>query len=227
MAALCWTRTLVLKQLVTTTGPVLMDTEVVGSLLGLCSTGMSNKVLQLWRQRGLLVDYGRGAEPDNSDPFPEVNIGPQFDGLDGPLLKSLMTNKKAPCEECVMVLNKKWLCVDWQAGRRCFVCPRWGILHKPSFKKTTADLQWRILHGAIPWNAFISVVNPAVNLLARDIFLFVCFLFYRDILSNKIYLWYTGYDKRNPKRCTTPELTSEAKMAIYVSRKNKIEDKAA
>lgn len=64
------------------------------------------------------MDYGWGAKPDNSDPFPKVNISTQFDGLDKSLFKSSRTlslpsaNKKAQYKECVKVLNKKWLCVD-------------------------------------------------------------------------------------------------------------------
>lgn len=59
----------------TPAGTTLSDSQAVVSLLGIRSTRVARKVLQLWRERfrgmemSLLVDYNRGAEPDGSDPF--------------------------------------------------------------------------------------------------------------------------------------------------------------
>ena len=43
------------------------------------------------------------------------------------------------------------------------VRPQWRELDKPPLDKRVADLQWRILHGAIAVNAFISVLNQEVG----------------------------------------------------------------
>ena len=82
MAALCRTKTLVLKQLVDAVGPALSDAQAVSHLLGFRSTRVAQRVLELWRQRlsgrerSLLMAYSHGTEPDCSDPFPEVYISP-------------------------------------------------------------------------------------------------------------------------------------------------------
>lgn len=39
----------------------------------------------------------------------------------------------------------------------------WRVLYKPPLTKRVGDLQWRILHGVVAVNAFISVINPNVN----------------------------------------------------------------
>ncbi len=41
--------------------------------------------------------------------------------------------------------------------------PEWRALYKPPLTKRAGDLQWRILHGIIAVNAFISVLNPDVS----------------------------------------------------------------
>ena len=93
MAALCRTKTLVLKQPVDPVGPALTDSQAVGRLLGIHSTRVAQKVLEFWRQRlsgwerSLLIAYSHGTEPDHSDTFPEVHISPQFGELVGPLLQ--------------------------------------------------------------------------------------------------------------------------------------------
>lgn len=76
---------------------------------------LGNKVLQLWRERlsgrerSLPVDYSWGAELDNSDPFPKVNISPQFDGLDSPLLKNSRTMQYEMQAGIQLLQNKSWL----------------------------------------------------------------------------------------------------------------------
>ena len=68
----------------------------------------------------------------------------------------------------VKVLNKKWLNnredTVWRnnLGVNCDTNPVWRVLYKPPLKKRVADLQWRILHGAVAVNTFISVINRAV-----------------------------------------------------------------
>ncbi|KAG7478859.1 hypothetical protein JOB18_010430 [Solea senegalensis] len=94
MTALCRTGTLVLEQLIDIAGPALMDSRAVGSILGIQSARIADRILDLWRQRlsgkekSLLMDYTQGnAKPNHRDPFPEVHMNPQLEELSGPLLK--------------------------------------------------------------------------------------------------------------------------------------------
>ncbi|KAL7860336.1 hypothetical protein AOLI_G00166850 [Acnodon oligacanthus] len=38
--------------------------------------------------------------------------------------------------------------------------PVWRVLYKPPLTKRSGDLQWRILHGAVAVNSFVSVISP-------------------------------------------------------------------
>ncbi len=41
--------------------------------------------------------------------------------------------------------------------------PEWGALYKSPLSKKIGDLQWRVLHGIIAVNAFVSIMNCEVN----------------------------------------------------------------
>lgn len=43
------------------------------------------------------------------------------------------------------------------------VKPEWRALYKPPLVKRVGDLQWRVLHGVIAVNAFISVSVSVEN----------------------------------------------------------------
>lgn len=43
------------------------------------------------------------------------------------------------------------------------VKPEWRAIYKPPLSKKVGDLQWRVLHGVIDVNAFISDLNPNVE----------------------------------------------------------------
>ena len=70
---------------------------------------------------------------------------------------------------CVLTLNRSKLDVrtDTVWRRRLDVDSKvktvWRVLYKPPLKIRTGDLQWRILHGAIAVNSFISIINPTVK----------------------------------------------------------------
>ncbi|KAJ3584387.1 hypothetical protein NHX12_014882, partial [Muraenolepis orangiensis] len=91
--ALCRSKTLCLQQLVDAVGPELSDAQALGSLLGLHSVRVAQRILQLWSQilcpeeKRLLRSYGQGgARPDPADPFPEIYLSPGLGELTGPLL---------------------------------------------------------------------------------------------------------------------------------------------
>ncbi|KAJ3584101.1 hypothetical protein NHX12_014597 [Muraenolepis orangiensis] len=93
--ALCRSKTLCLQQLVDAVGPELSDAQALGSLLGLHSVRVAQRILQLWSQilcpeeKRLLRSYGQGgARPDPADPFPEIYLSPGLGELTGPLLQA-------------------------------------------------------------------------------------------------------------------------------------------
>lgn len=41
--------------------------------------------------------------------------------------------------------------------------PSWRLLYKPPLVKRSGDLQWRILHCALPTNTYVSKINPTMS----------------------------------------------------------------
>ena len=164
------------QQLVEAAGPELTGAGALGSLLDIRSVRVVQKLLELWRQklcgmeRILLMKYSRGETiPYPTDPFPDIILSPALGEETGPLLAvsspgklSLHRADKATLyENIVKAIHKKGLSgrppTVWSnrpgwGGTR----PQWRVLYKPPLKQRTADLQWRVLHGAIASNTFIS-----------------------------------------------------------------------
>ena len=112
-------------------------------------------------------------------------------------------------------------------------------LHKPPLKKRTGDLQWRILHGAIATNAFLSVINPSAVKecplcgLTEDIFhvftecrrladifnvLTRVFNLFGVIFTAPVFI--CGVDLK----CRLLHfLIGEAKMSIYLTRRDRLQ----
>ncbi|KAJ3584243.1 hypothetical protein NHX12_014739, partial [Muraenolepis orangiensis] len=106
--ALCRSKTLCLQQLVDAVGPELSDAQALGSLLGLHSVRVAQRILQLWSQilcpeeKRLLRSYGQGrARPDPADPFPEIYLSPGLGELTGPLLQPAAAKPHPPPDEGV------------------------------------------------------------------------------------------------------------------------------
>ena len=267
LAALNRSRTLSLQQLVEEAGPGLSGAGALGSLLGMTSIRVTQRILNLWtqklsgRDRRLLMEYGRGETmPDPTDPFPEVYMSPEFGEETGPLLAVSSpgkltlhgADKGTLYQNCVKAINKKGL-----SGRPPTVwndrlggghpCPQWRVLYKPPLKKRTADLQWRILHGAVASNAFISVLNPTVlsqclfcNLRETVYHMFteckrlteffslltLVFSLFNVVFTERIFIMGAVYKKaQKDKWQLLNYLSGEAKMAIYISRKNRVENR--
>ena len=182
--ALCSSGTVCLQQLLDVVGPALDNAGALGTLLGLRSHRVAGRLLELWRQRltieekRLLVDYNvGGTTPDPADPFPDVHLSPVVGELTGPLLTPCCpdklsmnkADKKTIYANCVKSINRAGLSnrppTVWtnRLGDHIGPGPQWKLFYKPPLKKRTADLQWRILHGAIASNSFISVLNPVVS----------------------------------------------------------------
>lgn len=103
--------------------------------------------------------------------YPDLNGGSGL-LLDGKHVKGVdlyTVNGKMLCKCCVKALNKSKLNGKkdsvWRKNLEvtCADKPGWRVLYKLPSKKQTGDSQWRILHGAVAVNAFISVMNPNVS----------------------------------------------------------------
>ncbi len=128
------------------------------------------------------------------------------------------------------------------------VKPEWRSLYKPPLSKRLGDLQWRVLHGIIAVNSFISILNPEVCSTCpfcskkETVFhvfvqcfrleplfvvlngLFNCF---DELFSVETFI--LGFKYRGDMRFTSQLLNfilGETKFAIYISRKNKIGKKS-
>ncbi|KAJ3589478.1 hypothetical protein NHX12_010323 [Muraenolepis orangiensis] len=111
--ALCRSKTLCLQQLVDAVGPELSDAQALGSLLGLHSVRVAQRILQLWSQilcpeeKRLLRSYGQGgARPDPADPFPEIYLSPGLGELTGPLLQIVLLEDGGRMASAVVQLSK-------------------------------------------------------------------------------------------------------------------------
>lgn len=125
--------------------------------------------------------------------------------------------------------------------------PFWRVFYKPPLIKNTGDLQWRNLHAAVAVNAFISVINPSVNgqcvfcglretvfrcfldcvrLKSLFVLLSQVFLKFGEKFTLNAFIFGTGYSQ---KQILTWQQISfvigQAKLAIYISRKNTIENR--
>ncbi len=129
------------------------------------------------------------------------------------------------------------------------VKPEWRSLYKPPLSKRVGDIQWRVLHGAIAVNSFISVMNPEVSpecpfcLQKETIFhaFMYCFrleplfvklkeLFCRLNENFSIETFILGFKYLQKKRFICQLLNfilGQAKLAVYISRKNKIEQRSS
>ncbi len=171
--AMCRARKVKLCHIIAAGCPELNNSQKVASCIGVRSTRLAGKLLDLLKQKltveekSLLINYVEGkVVPDNKDPFPEVYIIPDFKGANGELLKSLEeltineANSKTLYRSCVKILTPKVLNgrVDtvWRdkLGLDQSITPVWRVFYKLPLEKKVGDLQWRILH--------VHVINPTV-----------------------------------------------------------------
>ncbi|KAK0133242.1 X-linked interleukin-1 receptor accessory protein-like 2 [Merluccius polli] len=222
-----------LKSIVDVAGPGLTDTPAVASLLGQRSIRQTKNIINMWTERlieqevKMLQEYSGGVEtPDESNPFPELGFAPNLDGFSETLL-NVMDCKYV---DLYTVKGKVWRQkLDVGTG----VKPVWRVLYKPPLKKRTGDLQWRILHGAIAVNYFISVINPTrirMSILwGRDSVTFLMFwrMSLDGLVRRGLRLPSFGYNKSDASKWQLLNLiVGQAKLSIYSSRKNRVEDRA-
>lgn len=226
--------------------------RIVRQLLEKCKASLTveeNKVLKGYFERTIF--------PCDTDQFPNLALIPDFGDNDGIFLDNV---EPVPLRRsgghmfyrlCVKALNQKGLNqkVDtpWRSvlGLGNEVKPEWRALYKPPLVKRVGDLQWRVLHGILAVNAFISVIRPEVSSNCPFCFeretvfhafmncprlivffsvlerLFECF---NVTFSMKVFIFGFKYVKKHRPVCQLLNfILGQAKMAIYMSRKNKIE----
>lgn len=157
---------------------------------------------------------------------------------------------KAFYKMCVIVLNKENLNLrvdtPWRNVLRLQsdVRPEWRTLYKPPLRKQFGDLQWRLLHGILAMNAFVCIVNPMVcqdcpfcfqretvfhcfmdcsRLLPLFDVLKTLFLTFGEVFSLQLFILGSKYTQRHRSKCQLINFVlGQAKMAIYMSRSNKM-----
>ncbi len=193
------------------------------------------------------------------DPFPNLSICPIMGECNGMLLDcdeliivgSEITPGKCLYKNCVKAFNKTFLNnksdTPWRDVLKISIGekPEWRALYKSPLAKKTGDLQWRILHGAIAVNVFISLfksdgtdcchfclqretlfhafmycerLKPLFDMLE------ILFNYFNVMFSMKVFICGFKYVK---SRCYKSQLINsllgQAKMAIYVTRKEKVD----
>ncbi len=158
---------------------------------------------------------------------------------------------KTVYKSCVKTFNKNFLRnrVDtpWRTvlhlGEN--VKPEWRALYKSPLSKKVGDLQWRILHGAIAVNALVSIINPGSTDECPFCFqretIFHTFLYcsrldslfqvltgifnrFDKTFSLEVFICGFKYTQKYRFCCQLLNfLLGQAKMAIYDTRKIKIE----
>lgn len=246
-------------------GPDLRNSVAVANHLGLRSIRVVDQLLGKWRtiladDLKKLNDYLMGTcSPDCNDFFPSLVLSPNL---------AACTDFKFKCDKlhflgsepafgkslyalCVKSFNIKTLDkridTPWRKVLMLEegVRPQWRSLYKSPLTKKGGDLQWRILHGAIAVNAFISVLNPSVDegcpfctvketvfhafmdcVRLKPLFAFLQMLFQylNELFSVETFILGFRYVQKNRVKCQLINfLLGQAKLAIYVSRRNKIE----
>lgn len=259
---LCDTKTFKLMHLVKVAGHGLNNVTAMAALLSQRSIRHTETILDLWRRKltqeehTLLSEYGNGhIVPDDKDPFPLLWMTPELKGMSGVLLdfndvhSSILEDVegKVLYKYFVKLLNKTSLNgrVDtvWRGKFSLAdeVKPVWRVLYKPPLKKRSADLQWRVLHGAVAVNAFVSVINS--NVVDKCVFcglretVFHCFMECTRLNSlfqvlNQLFLDFgekftlaafilgAGYNQKHKVKWQLINfLVGEAKLAIYIKEK--------
>ena len=126
------------------------------------------------------------------------------------------------------------------------VRPAWRALYKPPITKRVGDLQQRILHGIVAVNVLVSVINPNVSekcpFCSQRETVSHCFIdcgrldslfqllqrmfrMLRDTFSMEMFILSSTYSqKRRLKGQLINFILGQVKMAIYLSRRNKLEN---
>lgn len=268
---LCNKKVFKLKHIINESGYNLLRAEKVANLLGVRSIRFVKKFLEKItmiltdEEKILLQEFGAGTlSPDSKDLFPELEIFPVIDEFcfNSPLFNfgsndyiDFCTVEGKILYKCIVkVTHQQNLSTKtdtvWREklGINSETKPVWRALYKPPLKKNIGDLQWRILHGAIAVNAFVSILNPTVSdkcpFCSERETIFHCFMYCKrlnplfDLLSVFLDYFNTSFSKQNyilgffynskqKFKCQVINfIVGQAKYAVYITRRNKIEEKS-
>ncbi len=255
-----------LEHLVNTAGPDFENIEETAAMLGFKSIRLVRQMLMKWRSTleeeeiKILSEFYQGfIKPNEEDPFYNLILSPKMDECEGPFLEKKDVcfdadsfNVKEVYKSCVKVFNRKVLNnrsdTPWRSvlGLSMDCRPEWRALYKPPLPKRGGDMQWRILHGVIAVNAFISLVNPEISsdcpfCMQRETvfhaFMYCCrlrplfnvlerfFKSFNEDCSMQMFICGFKYVRRRASECQLFNFVlGQSKMAIYVSRRNKVEN---
>jgi len=169
--------------LVNVAGPDLDNVEKTAEKLGVKSLRVVHQLLLKWRsvleeeELKTIKDFCGGViSPKEDDPFHTLRLSPKMDEYECIFLEKKDVffsvdsfNAKDVYNNCVKVFNRKVLYnrsdTPWRnvIGLSRDFRPQWRALYKPPLPKRAGDIQWRLLHGVIAVNAFISVINPEIS----------------------------------------------------------------
>lgn len=247
-------------------GPNLTDSDGLASHVRVRSTRLLNQMLKAMNCELTEIELSLLKSPCNDfcqsnveDPFPVLSLSPDFKNCTGQLLKlsETLTNEldvmegKTMYNILVKILNKNKLNgradTPWRAHLKVNseIRPVWRTIYKPPLTKKIGDLQWKVLHGCVAVNAFVSVINPNVKdncpfCLNRET-VFHCFLecdrlsflfellqqmfqLFGEVFSKQDFIFGFRYNQKGRMKCQLFNfLFGQAKMAIYISRRNKTE----
>lgn len=176
-----------MKHLTMLAGPNLNNVEAVAERLGVHSFRKVGQFLQGFRdllteeEKLRLKNWMEGCElPESTDLFPSMGVRPRMDEEDFQDLSGFFKNDvrftvfnsvggKIIYSFCVKVLNKGKLKNRIDTPWRKYlevkdeIMPVWEAIYKPPLTKKVGDIQWRILHGIIVVNAFVSIINSEIT----------------------------------------------------------------
>ena len=257
-------RVTLLGQVMDLCGPHLEDAAALCAAVGVTSVRLIRNMLGVWRNQLstdelLIASQSNSPAISDSEPFPVESLALDFKDCTGWFLKHgvsdlipLSTSTgKTMYRVLVKTLNKEKLKgradTPWRAhlGLDPGVEPSWRALYKPPLTKRVGDLQWRVLHGAVAVNGFVSVLNPNVDdkcpfcplretvfhcfldcsrLQALFVFLQRLFCMFGVVFNKHMFILGFKYSQKRKAKCQLLNfLLGQAKMAVYLSRKRKLE----
>ncbi|KAK0143962.1 Transposon TX1 uncharacterized protein [Merluccius polli] len=233
-----------LAQVVEVAGPQLQGSVGLASKLGLRSSRVAKKLLDHWKKRlsrhelQMLDTFSSGETTANTqDSFPLIELTVDLKVCAGlhldrcPQASLQEASGKAFYHLMVKTLNRDKLNgridTPWRSHFDLRGSgPAWRSLYKQPLTKRHGDLQWRILHGAVAVNAFICVVNVEVEdrcpfCTERETSVFTVFT---EVFTKEVFICGFKYTRQKKEKSQLLNFVlGQAKMAVYVSRKRRVD----
>jgi len=249
-----------MKSLIEVTGKTLDNSDAFAQKLGIRSIRTIHLLLKKFRETRSKEDLtflSSRTVPNKMDHFPsmvipETVLKMENSAVTSKILRDIVFDTmggKSLYQVCVRVINKdKLQRVDtpWRNHLKVEdgVNPVWGLIYKPPLTKKVGDLQWRVLHGIIAVNSFISILNPTVQdkcpfctdretifhcfthcerLKSLFVLLESLFSSVNERFTMSVYIFGFKYGKKKKRKGLLLNfILGQAKMATYVSRRYKI-----